>query len=83
MSKDIELTIEEIELRWPDKWVLVGVTRVKDHQVVAGRVLGHGSEREVDRLVSQELALHQQSPETNTYLFWTGEPIPEDMVVVL
>jgi len=83
MCEDIELTIEEIEFRWPDKWVLVGVTRVEEHQVVAGRVLGYGSEQEVDRLVSQELALHQQHPETDTYLFWTGEPIPEDMVVVL
>jgi hypothetical protein len=38
MCEDIELTIEEIEFRWPDKWVLVGVTRVEDHQIVAGRV---------------------------------------------
>lgn len=78
-----ELTIEEIEKRWPDQWVLIAVTRLEDHQVTAGRVVGYGSDQEVDDLVHRELALYEQQPEVETYLFWTGEPIPEDMVVVL
>jgi hypothetical protein len=83
MEQYPEMTIEEIEQRWPDEWVLIEVTCVKDYQVVAGQVIGHGSDQEVDRLVGQELAFHQQQPEAETFLFWTGEPIPEDMVVVL
>jgi len=83
MEQYPEMTIEEIEQRWPDEWALIEVTCVKDHQVVARQVIGHGSDQEVDRLVSQELAFHQQQPEAETCLFWTGEPIPEDMVVVL
>ena len=83
MNEYPELTIEEIEKRWLDEWVLIEVTRMEDHQVVAGRVIGHGPDQEVDYLVSQELTLHQQRPEAETYLFWTSEPIPEDMVVVL
>ena len=78
-----KMTIQEIEQRWSDKWVLVEIAHIKDGQVVAGWVIGHGSDQEIDHLVSQELALHQQRPEAETYLFWTGEPIPTDMVVVL
>jgi len=83
MEQYPEMTVEEIEQRWPDVWVLIEVTHIEDGQVVAGRVIGHGLDQEVDYLVNQELALHQQRPEAQTYLFWTGEPIPEDMVVVL
>jgi len=83
MEQYPEMTIEEIRHRWPDEWVLVEIARRDDHQMMAGWVVGHGSDQDVDSLVSQELALHQQHPEAETYLFWTGEPIPEDMVVVL
>jgi hypothetical protein len=77
------MTIEEIEQRWPDEWVLIEIVRMENGQVAAGRVIGHGSDEEVDHLVGQELTWRQQRPEANTYLFWTGEPISEDMVVVL
>jgi len=83
MERHPDMTIEEIEQRWPDEWVLIEVTHMENYQAVAGRVIGHGSDQEIDYLVSQELALHQQHPDAETYLFWTGEPIPEDMVVVL
>lgn len=83
MNQYPELTIEEITKRWPEQWVLIKVTRMEGHQVMAGWVIGHGSDQEVDYLVSQELALHQQRSGAETYLFWTGEPVPQDMVVVL
>ena len=83
MDQYLELPIDEIKRRWTDEWVLIEVTRIEAHQVMAGWVIGHGSDQEVDRLVREELALHQQRPGAETYLFWTGEPIPEDMVVVL
>lgn len=83
MDQYLELTIEEIKKRWPDEWVLIEVIRMENHQVTAGCVIGHGLDQEVDYLVSQELALHQQNPRVETYLFWSGEPIPQDMVVVL
>lgn len=78
-----EMTIEESEQHWPDEWVLIEVIRMENGQVAAGQVIGDGSDEEVDRLVSEELAWRQQRSEAETYLFWTGEPIPEDMVVVL
>ena len=81
MEQYPEMTIEEIEQRWPDEWVLIEVTCMKDYQVVAGQVIEHGLDERV--LIRREKDFHYQHPTAETFIFWTGALIPEGVYVQL
>lgn len=76
-----ELTIEEIRKFWPNEWVLIEVTRVENHQAVAGRVIEHSPDEGV--LIRREQNFHRHHSSTETFLFWTGAVIPEGVYIQL
>lgn len=76
-----ELTLAEIEQHYPHKWVLVEETAWdKQGNPVRGIVRAHNTNRRELNVALQEI--HKQS-QVKTFIFYTGEKIPEDLVVVL
>ena len=71
------LTIEAIEARHPNEWVLIGEPDLSEFgQLVSGRVLAHDSDRDVIHAKMLELRL----PRCAIRCF--GE-LPEDTVLIL
>ncbi|MGH2356011.1 MAG: hypothetical protein ACRDI2_15695 [Chloroflexota bacterium] len=76
------VTVEEIEHRYPDEWVLMEVTRDhRDHLKVRGRLLAHGADREV--LQEPYFRFRAENPQVHTYQFFTGDVVAEGFVAVL
>jgi len=74
-----ELTLEEIEARYPEEYILVDVTELDGGEPIRGIVIDHGPEREpLERRREQEWE-KMSCP----YLFFNGPLIPEDTIVVL
>jgi hypothetical protein len=73
--------IAEIVHRYPDQWVLVEETAwdTSGHPI-SGIVRAASVQR--DDLRAPLQALHQRAQVT-TFIFYTGEPIPADLTVVL
>ena len=65
-----------------DEWVAAEVTKMDQANVpVAGEVVTHGPDkREVYRTVKAYLAQH---PAARMFVFFTGDPIPEGVEVML
>jgi len=71
------LTIDEIESRFPDEWILV-IDPVSDPQfnVLSGEVVAHSKEREdIDRIALELMP-------ASSAVWFNGEP-PEDTVILL
>jgi hypothetical protein len=76
------LSIDEIEQRYPNEWVLVEVTKADKVQgPLFGRVLGH-SRRRAD-LVEVNRAFCEQNPRRMTYVFFAGPIAPEGYTVMV
>ncbi len=70
--------IAEVSKKHPDEWVLFEVTGLDANaQPVKGRLLCHRKSR--DELHVEAM----KARDRHTYAFFTGEPVPSDMVVVL
>jgi hypothetical protein len=79
---DEEMTFEEINSYYTNQWVLVTETAWDtDGEPIKGVVEAHSRIRE--ELVTPNRELHRQNPHTKTYTFYTGEQVPENLVVVL
>jgi len=81
-KSDEALSIQEIEHRFPNEWVLVEVTQAdKIRGPLFGRVLAH-SERRQD-LVEINRTFCQQNPRSMSYAFFAGPIAPEGHTVVV
>jgi hypothetical protein len=69
--------IAEESSKFPDEWVLFELTQVTEEDLpVRGRLLFHGRSRE---------DLHRAATEArglDTYAFFTGEPVPANVIPV-
>jgi hypothetical protein len=76
------ITVAEAWERYPDEWVLMEITnRHNDYRRERGRVLAHSEDRrDLDEPFERFRAEH---PTTLTAEFFTGELVPDDVVVVL
>ena len=69
------LTIDEINLRYPDQWVLIGDPETDESlEVLSGKVLYHGQSRDEMFRVAKSLA----SPKRFA-THYSGELFPEGM----
>ncbi len=72
------MTIEEVNARFPDEWVLLGDPRTNEfHEVIGGTLLIHSKDRDtfdeqVKTIKEKHLAFH-----------YTGEVIPKGAIVIL
>lgn len=77
-----ELTLTEIERSLPDQWVLVEETAWDARgNPVRGIVRAHGRNR--DALREPLHQIRRKRPQSKTFIFYTGDKIPEDLTVVL
>jgi hypothetical protein len=76
------LTIGEIERLYPDEWILLAITRDhRDYRRVAGRLLAHSPDRsDLDEPYERFRADH---PRAQTFELFTGDIVPEGVVVIL
>ncbi len=75
-------TVREIRQQYPDEWVLLEIVRDrKDTERVAGRLLAHSANR--DDLDEPYRRFRADHPTTRVYEFFTGDIVPEGIVVVL
>jgi hypothetical protein len=77
----VALTIPEMARRYPDQWVLVEET-AWDAQGHPRRGIVHAVSGQRDALRVPLQALHQRG-QVKTFIFYTGEQIPADLLVVL
>ncbi len=76
-----DMTLEEIERRYPDRWVLVEETAWDEGgNPIRGILHAHSDRREDLEEVLRKL---HQRPGVKTFIFYTGDKIPEDLIVVL
>jgi len=76
------LSIEEIEQRHPDEWILVEVTKAdKVRGPLFGRVLAHSRRRQ--DLVEINRAFCEQNPRRMSYVFFAGPIAPEGYTVIV
>jgi len=81
MDKAKELTLSEIERCFPDQWVLAEETAWDEQgNPIRGFVRAHSSSR--DDLQQPLRELHRRS-DVKTFIFYSGEKIPQDLTVVL
>ncbi len=82
LCSEKELTFDEIAACYADQWVLIAETAWNnDGEPIRGVVEAHSHSR--DELIQPTQKLHVQYPRTKTYTFYTGEQVPENLVVVL
>lgn len=76
------MKIAAIREAFADEWVAAEVTKVDKADVpLAGEIITHSSDKqEVYQAVKAYLA---QRPTARTYIFFTGNPIPEGLGVAL
>jgi hypothetical protein len=72
------LNIAEVIKQHPDQWLLFEVLEADElDRPIQGRLLYHGKSR--DEL--HEVAMEKPCPDN--YIVFTGDPVPQDMVVIL
>lgn len=77
-----ELTVKEIENRYADQWILMKVTALDEYSNPdRGIVVTHSDDREA--LTKPVMQMHRQDPLAQSYIFFTGDVVPENMVVML
>jgi len=77
----IALTFAEIARRYPDQWVLVEET-AWDAQGHPRRGIVHAASR-LRAALRAPLQVCHQHPQVKTFIFYTGDPIPAHLTVVL
>ena len=77
----IARTFAEIAHRYPDQWVLVEET-AWDAQGHPRRGIVHAASRQRAALYAPLQVCHQR-PQVTTFIFYTGDPIPTHLTVVL
>jgi hypothetical protein len=81
MANQQDLSISEIEQRYPEQWVLLEETRWDTHGNPTGGIVKAASIQRGDlRVPLQEC--HKQ-PRVKTFVFYTGDKIPADITVIL
>ena len=76
------LSIQEIEDRYPNEWVLVDVTKADKLQgPILGRVLAHSHRRRA--LVEINRAFCEHDPRNMSYVFFAGPIAPEGYTVIV
>ncbi len=76
------LTMEEVERRFPDEWVLVEIVRDhRYHEKVQGRLIAHSPERE--GIQEPFFRFKAARPDARTYQFFTGDVVPPGVTAVL
>ena len=72
------MKISAIREAWADEWVATEVLKVDKADVpLAGQIIAHSPDKqEVYKAVKAYLA---QRPTARTYIFFTGNPIPEGL----
>lgn len=76
------LRVEEIEQLYPDEWILLEITRdAIEHHRIAGRVLAHSHDRAEFREPYQRF--RAKHPYARLFQFFTGDIVPEGVVVIL
>ena len=76
------LSIQEIEDRFPNEWVLVDVTKAdKLRGPLLGRVLAHSHRRQ--NLVEINRAFCEHNPRKMSYVFFAGPVAPEGYTVIV
>lgn len=81
MGKEKELTLAKVEQRYPHQWVLVEETAWdKRGNPVRGVVRAHSTNRGDLSAPLQEI--HKQA-HVKTFIFYTGDMVPENVTVVL
>ena len=74
--------ISTIEQENPDQWVVVEVSRLgAAHQPLAGRVLACSPDE--DEITGETVRIGRERPDALLYTFYTGEPIPPGMILIL
>ena len=75
------LQLEEIVQRYPNQWVLVEETAWDTHRHPTAGIIRAASVARGDLREPMRRCHHDRS--VTTFLFYTGEPIPTDLTVVL
>jgi hypothetical protein len=74
--------IKTIERLYPDQWVVIEVTRASPSRgPLAGRVLAHSPAE--DQITREAVKAREERPGTQLWTFYTGQPIPEGVIVIL
>ena len=82
MNAEMELSLEELEARYSDEWVLIQETEWDDQgNPTKGLMVAHHADRE--NLVQAARSLHMEKKGIKTFTFFAGPTIPEGLVVVL
>jgi hypothetical protein len=75
------LPIEEIVRRYPNQWVLVEETAWDAHAYPTAGIVRAASTTRGD--LREPVRRCHQDASVKTFLFYTGDPIPVDLTVVL
>lgn len=76
------LTIEELMRRYPDEWVCLEVTKEsRNGQPAAGYLIAHHQDKQ--EVMKAAKAFRTSNPQARGALFFTGELIPQGLVVIL
>jgi hypothetical protein len=76
------LTYEEVERQYPDEWVLLEVVfQHNDFRKKRGRLIAHSRDR--SDLAAPYERYREERPDALLSEFYTGELVPEGVVVVL
>ena len=75
-------SLEQIEEQYAGQWVLVEeMIWNKNGQPLAGRVVAHSQEKEA--VVETGVKYGKKHPDVRLFFFYTGEKIPEGVVILL
>ena len=82
MKAEKEMTLEEVEAKYEDEWVLVQETDWDEQGNPTKALL---VDHDVNRanLVQSARALHLKNERVKTFTFYAGSKLPEGFVVVL
>lgn len=76
------LAIEEIKQRYPNEWVCIEVTKEgRNGQPAAGYLIAHNQDKQEVMKVAK--AFRISNSQARGALFFTGELIPQGLVVIL
>ena len=82
METEKEMTLEELEAKYTDEWVLVQETDWDEQgNPTKALVVDHNVNRA--NLVHSARSLHLKNERVKTFTFYSGQKLPEGFVVVL
>ena len=82
MKAEKEMTLEELEAKYANEWVLVQETDWDEQgNPTKALVVDHDVNRA--NLVQSARSLHMENERVKTFTFYAGQKLPEGFVVVL